>query len=335
MDKTRMKSPSDLEIESIKISYQNVEAEDEAKSLHDEIHKQLGLITSPPTRIPDRIAGLGVAEILITITLAPFVQYAVNFVLNALRDFLRKRKPCNGQIVIKLDYGDLGKRFPFRIGVTVWEGLFESVQKHVSNAKKKSISDLIEMRVKIDEEIRRLFDSEATFLGIGILSSNGLCEEEQDLVTSVYTFEQYHKYVQERITENKGIVLGVHGGDVMARFAAPCDAICCASAILRDREEFNKNRNKLKAPLQFRIGIHTGSALTSAEGKEGKVFSKNALDLARHIQEAAEPGTFLLSEHTWRRLEDRKGFQRVKHIDLANMWAYISFAQTSSETPNA
>lgn len=320
MDKYNRENPNNLRAEFIKISYQGVNAEEEARILQDELYKQLHLKINPPTEIPDRIARLGVAEVIITIILAPIVQYAVNSILDTLQDFFRKKRPCKGQIIIKLDENDLGKRFPF-LKETNWEEFVKFIDKYISERKSSSLSELIKERVKIDEEIRSLFETEATFLDIDVVASKKLIKDESDLMIIAYSFEEYHKYVKEKVEENKGKVLNAVGDEMMAWFETPSDAINCALAIFKSRDNFNKRRNKLKNSFQFRIGINTGVALI--DEKEGKAFSSGVLDLAGHLQKNAEPGIFLISEDTYNQLEDKTNFHKYKYIKRDETWSYI------------
>jgi class 3 adenylate cyclase len=323
MDKYNKEAPNDLRIDSIKISYQGSDVGEEATSLHNEIYQRLHLKTNPPTEIRGRIPRLGVIEILIPIILAPIVQYAVNSTLNALRDFFRNRrkKAYKVQIIIKLYDDDPGRRFPFRTEETDWEKVFRSIDKHLKETREKSLSELIEKRTKIDEEMRKFFEEEATFLDIDVVSSKRLMNDEQDLMISAYSFEQYYKYVKEKVEENKGTVLNAVGAEVMAWFSAPSDAISCALAIFKHGNEFNRQRSKLKNPFQFKIGINTGLVLI--DEKEGEVFARGVLDLAGHLQKEAEPGKFLISENTYNKLEDKSSFHKHKCIDGDKIWSYI------------
>lgn len=128
--------------------------------------------------------------------------------LNSILNLLQRR--FSGQIIIKLDNSDIGRRFPFS-RETNWEEFLKVIEKYIDERKSKSLSELIEERIKIDEEIRNLFEKEATFLDIDVVSSKKLRESERDLIISAYSFEQYHKYVKEKVEGNKGKVLNAVG----------------------------------------------------------------------------------------------------------------------------
>lgn len=322
MDEYNKNNSNDLTIESIRISYQGVEGENEVRSLSEEIYQRLHLKINPPTKITDRIVRLGVSEILITIILTAIAKDMWDRILNLLQEHFQNQEKIRankGQIIIKLNDSDTGKRFPFH-EYTNWEDFLKAVDKYREEREDKSLIDLIEERVKIDEEISRLFEKEATFLDIDVVSSKKLREEEPDLIISTYSFEQYYKYIKEKVEENHGKVLNACGDEVMAWFELPDNAISCALAIFKWRDDFNKRRNKLKNSFQFRIGINTGVALIDEQ--RGKAFSKGVLDLAGHLQKEAEPGIFLISENTYSTLKTMPNFQRYKYIKRDKIWGY-------------
>ncbi|MFX0198575.1 MAG: hypothetical protein ACFFCW_20840 [Candidatus Hodarchaeota archaeon] len=322
MDSRNSEYLNNLKVESIRISYQGIRAGKQAASLHDKMYKQINLKINPPERIPDKIAKLGVAEILITITLAPIFHYAITSIIKVLRDFIRdrKNKSCKGQIIIKVDDSDLGRRFPFSTREINLEEFFMIIDEYIKDLRKKSLSELIEMRTKINEEIKKLFETKATFLDIDVISTEQLLQEKEDLTAIAYSMEQYHKFVKERAEQNQGTILDIVGCEIMAWFASANDAVNCARDILKDKENFNMNKNKLNCPFQFRIGINTGLALI--DEKKGKVFCRTPLDIARKVRKVTEPGTFSVSEHTFRKLENKNIFVKNKYIESDGIWSY-------------
>lgn len=321
MDNYHKKNSNDLTIESIKISYEGVDTQEKAWSLHSELCKKLQLKINPPTEIPSRIAGLGVSDILITI-IHGVITHEVwhNIRMPLLRIIQRVLKGMRGQIIVRGDDCNPGRSFPFEKD-TIWEKLLDHIEKYINERKRKSLMELIEERLKIDEEITQLFKRELTFLTVGVVSSEKLWKEEPDLPKSIYSFEQYYKYVKGTVEENKGKVLNAIEGEITACFETPYDAINCSLAIFSNRNNFNKIKNKLKNEFQFRIGINSGLAFV--DNSEDKVFSKEILPLARRLQEEAEPGTFLISENTYSKLTNNANLQKHKYIERDKIWSYI------------
>ena len=322
MDEKR-RSSNELLVESIKISYTDKEGRNTAKSIHDELYKQLHLKTEAPQKIPTTIAKLGISEILITIILTSIAKDIWDAVLNLLRGVSEAKVLKVGEVYIKVDDNDPGKRFRFHKD-TSWGKFLKIIQKYIYQRYKKkgeTLMDLIEDRVKIGDKIVNLFEREATFLDIDVVSSANLRKAEQDLAISAYSFEQYYKFVKERVEENNGRVLDAIGDEVMAWFAIANDAVDCALGIFRDRDEFNKTRNRLRNRFQFRIGINTGKALIDIP--RGKAFSRGVLDLAGHLQKAADRGTFLISKSTYKKLDDKARFHKSKFLEKDKQWGYV------------
>lgn len=143
MDKRNNKDSNDLMVESIKISYLGVDAEDEAKSLRDELCKQLHLQINPPAEIPARIVRLGVAEILITIILTTIAKTTLEAILDHLEEYFQSRYKktdnINIQIVIKQDDTDIGKHYPFRLAEAkpiALKALFSTIRELVQKIVK-------------------------------------------------------------------------------------------------------------------------------------------------------------------------------------------------------
>lgn len=323
MGKQKNTNTNELIIESIKISYPDNESRSSANSMHNELYKQLHLKTEPPKKISAAIARLGVSEILITIILTSIAKDLWIRVLDLLKKTSESQIVKGGGIHIKFDDNDPGKRFPFHKD-TNWEKFLRVIEKYINQRyekKNETLMDLIEGRVELDEKILKLFETEATFLDIDVVSSTILRQTEPDLIISAYSFEQCFKYVKEKAEENRGKILNAVGDEVMAWFGVASNAINCALAIFRDRDEFNRTKNKLQKPFQFRIGINSGKALL--DEPTGKAFGRGVLDFAGHLQKEASPGTFLISENTYNLLEDKSRFQQSKFIEKDKKWSYI------------
>jgi len=308
------KNKNDLIIESIGISYQDKDGEKIAKSLQSNLSEQLNLKIKRPSEIKSNIIPLGIEEIIFVIILTE----SVTRLLKTIFDIIRY-KVDKGIIIIKLNENDLGRPFSFSKG-TLWEKLLDNIDQYIKKRKRKTLTELIEEMVELDKKIRKLFEMEATFLDIDVVSSKKL-REKSDVTISAYSFEQYYKYVKDKVKMNGGIVLSAVGDEVMSFFKKPDNAINCALDIFNDKEKFNNNRNKLKDPFQFRVGINSGSALIDT--KTGKAFSRGVIDLAGHLQKKAKPGTFLISEDTYCKLKNKDDFKRYKYIKRDKIWSYI------------
>ena len=74
-------------------------------------------------------------------------------------------------------------------------------------------------------------------------------------------------------------------------------AYIAGRALLAGLFEFNSFRNRLVRPIEVRVGVHTGSAHIPGQSLANVNFA-HVIDVAAHMQKAAEPGTMVVSETT-------------------------------------
>jgi adenylate cyclase len=99
-----------------------------------------------------------------------------------------------------------------------------------------------------------------------------------------YTLCAHRQVVDELIVTHRGRVLGSAGDSVVAEFPSAVEAINCAVEIQQEMEERNEPVAADKR-LQFRIGISMGDVTA-----EGSNLSGDGVNIARRMQELAEPG---------------------------------------------
>src|SRR5260370_6249453 len=119
------------------------------------------------------------------------------------------------------------------------------------------------------------------------------------------TVAGYHRAAAEAITRFGGHVAKYFGDGVMAFFGYPeahdNDAERAARAGLAIIDAIAKlNEQPRRTQLAARVGIHSGAVVVGVgAGKDADVFG-DAPNIAARVQEAAAPGTGLLSEDTHR-----------------------------------
>lgn len=105
----------------------------------------------------------------------------------------------------------------------------------------------------------------------------------------------HDRIVRTVVADHDGIVVKTQGDGFMAAFHAVADAATCGLVLvdrLRDDDEVGE-------PLDLRIGIHTGPAVTT----DGDVFGSNVAFAAR-VAGKARGGEVLVSEAVRERLAD-------------------------------
>lgn len=316
MDEKSRKIPDGIIIDSVRIAYHGDDAKEMANDLRCELLDQLGWRVGPPMDVPSEIPALGIAALFIEIIVTFVVENALKMLLSQIISFAKRAKIM---IILKRDEHDPGRRI--NLGPkTDQEQVLKIVDKYMEISENMSLAELLEIMRKFNDEIRSLFQKAVTLLDIGVVSSEDLVGNEPDLMVSGYSFEQCHKYVEEKVAEANGKVLTGTRDEIVAWFASPSDAVNCALDIFDGRDDFNETRNILKDPFQFRIGISSGLALIDEKNAES--FAGTTLNIANHLQKEAEPGSFLISENTYEGLVQKDQFGKSKYIERCKVLSY-------------
>ena len=140
-------------------------------------------------------------------------------------------------------------------------------------------------------------------------------EDLQEIMAG--TFSVLHHEVEAR----EGSVEKYIGDAIMATFGAPpahendpARAVECA---LRMLEAVRARAEKLGIPLQIRIGINTGKAV-SGEVRPGEPIGimGDAVNVAARLQQASAPGEILVSAAVWSQVRDDFAADRVGPIEV-------------------
>ncbi|HYG72748.1 MAG TPA: adenylate/guanylate cyclase domain-containing protein, partial [Actinomycetota bacterium] len=148
----------------------------------------------------------------------------------------------------------------------------------------------------------------------------------------------YYREVSDELESLRGRAYNFAGDAVVGVFGIPTthddDALRAirAGLALLERVERVGERLGLPLPLRVRIGINTGSVAIGTEGSEQGLLFGATVNLAARLQQAADPGSVLVSDRTWlltqaqveygeRREVRAKGFDEV-----AIAWPVIALA---------
>src|SRR5262249_26226941 len=111
------------------------------------------------------------------------------------------------------------------------------------------------------------------------------------------------------------------GDGIMALFKHADDALRAGLAILAELDAFNADRRAAGRPaIAVGIGINSGSLMLGTIGEEdrmdGTVLS-DAVNLASRVENLTKDYriALLISEHTWRQLDDPKAYD-IRPIDV-------------------
>jgi class 3 adenylate cyclase len=123
------------------------------------------------------------------------------------------------------------------------------------------------------------------------------------------------------IRSHGGFIDKYIGDGIMALFARADDALAAGLAILAALDAFNDDRRAAgRPPIAVGVGINSGSLMLGTIGEkdrmDGTVIS-DAVNLASRVETLTKHyrTPLLVSEHTWRRLEDPKAYD-IRPIDV-------------------
>lgn len=153
------------------------------------------------------------------------------------------------------------------------------------------LTQLLEIQSKLKED-----EKHVTFVSVDVVGSTRL-KTENDAIEIEYTFNEYHKFIEQITLKYGGQIHSTAGDGVTCVFEDPKSAVQAGKAMQAGLFEFNGFRNKLKAPLAMRAAVHTGAVL--APGRESTAVNfAHVIDVAAHLQKVGEPGTLVVSSTT-------------------------------------
>lgn len=182
-----------------------------------------------------------------------------------------------------------------------------------------TLKEAVELRVSADNRLKD-FSYEATLLDIDIVNSMAIKEGENDYDV-IYSFGEYHRLLDKVVEKDKGKVFNRAGDGIIYKFQVPEQAIKAAIEIKGALVTFNKNINRLKKPILVRMGINSGKLLLDSSDEGGKVFSQT-IDIAGHLQKEAKPNEILITEETFKRLEEPSFFEESGYLERDGVKIY-------------
>ncbi len=192
--------------------------------------------------------------------------------------------------------------------------LGEAVVEATLAALRKQLSDLEDSPTEEQRKLVSLLF--ADLVGFTALSENMDPEDLRSLQ------QAYFSAVTAPIQEQGGWIEKYIGDAVLAVFGLPLaaenDPDRAARAALGMQAALAKLNTSLEkdhsAPLQMRIGIHTGAVVASIKGSGDFVITGEAVNLASRLQNAAPVGGILVSQDTYRHLRGAFDLQLLEQI---------------------
>jgi class 3 adenylate cyclase len=186
-----------------------------------------------------------------------------------------------------------------------------------------SLHDYMEEKIERDRLIEEQFSVTGSFVDIDVVGSYRMKAEADRPAHIIVSFERFRAFVEEVVEEFGGLVLNSNGDELMCFFESTLEAVRSSSAILGRLDDFNANKNVLSSPFRFRIGIHTGESLV--DRARGVAYSE-VLDIAGHLQKAAEVNGLLVSDATLAALPENLPFEQAGTLEREGIATYRATA---------
>lgn len=153
------------------------------------------------------------------------------------------------------------------------------------------LTQLLEIQNKLKQD-----EKHVTFVSVDVVGSTKI-KTENDEIAVEYTFNEYHRYIEQATLKHGGKIHSTAGDGVTCVFEDPAAAVAAGKAMQAGLFEFNAYKNQLKTPLTMRAAVHTGSVLAPGQQATAVNFA-HVIDVAAHLQKVTEPGTLAISQAT-------------------------------------
>jgi len=169
--------------------------------------------------------------------------------------------------------------------------------KIIDRLQHSNFDDILNIRVQIDELIKRRFFKKITVMFTDLKDSTSLTEELGDL--EARAFIKRHNDILIPIIQKRGELIKTLGDGTMSYFEKPFNGVEAALEIQSVLDGFNQNLISDR-PILIRIGIHTGMGIVERNDIFGDV-----VNVASRMESLAQANQIIISEDT---------FQEIKNI---------------------
>ncbi|MGB2962926.1 MAG: adenylate/guanylate cyclase domain-containing protein [Anaerolineales bacterium] len=174
----------------------------------------------------------------------------------------------------------------------------------------------------------------AELLGFSALADQLEPEAASSLMRDLWSaldhiIEEYGGYINKNLGDSILVIWGVP--DTLEDDAER--AVSASIALLEGLEKFQENSDHSAAKsLRFKGGIHTGLALTGYVGAKGEyTVLGDTLNIAKRLEETAEPGSLIISEGTYQLIRGAFQVKRLTPIQLKGTQRLVNIFQIVEE----
>jgi len=182
-----------------------------------------------------------------------------------------------------------------------------------------SLRERMEEKLRWEQALRDEFSVRGAFLDVDVVDSYGLKTRDPSPEARVVSFERFRAFVGAVVSEHAGLVLNSNGDELMCFFEEPLQGVRAASSLLERLGEWNRAENALSSDFRVRCGLHAGDCLL--DRARGVAYSE-VLDVAGHLQKAAEVDGLLISEEALRQLPPGLPFESAGKLEKNGVAAW-------------
>lgn len=196
-------------------------------------------------------------------------------------------------------------------------------QKKQVSLDNLNLQDTVKLQMQLENLMKKKFTQECTVIDVDVAGSVRL-KEGAKAEAILYSFGQFHNFMDKSMEKFGGRLMDRAGDGIIYSFHGDDNAdnaLAAAKYALRHLEEFNRTRNKLGKDFVVRLGLNSGEIIKDENTEKGMTFSP-VIDIAGHLQKAAQPNSLLISQFTFERLQERGGFVEFGKLPKNDVTAY-------------
>ncbi|MDH4226923.1 MAG: protein kinase [Deltaproteobacteria bacterium] len=178
-------------------------------------------------------------------------------------------------------------------------------------AEVSDIETFMAKRQSMEKMFEEKFTKHVTVMFTDLKGSTTIAEKEGDLSSRIL-IQKHNEIVFPIIKDNHGHLVKTMGDGTLSYFEKAQDAVRAGAAILKACDNYNV-KDKPKAPIIMRVGMHTGNCIV----EQNDIFG-DVVNTASRFESNSAPMEIYMSEETYNSLED-KGEIYTRYIKTINL----------------
>jgi class 3 adenylate cyclase len=170
--------------------------------------------------------------------------------------------------------------------------------------------ELLRKYREIEQAVKSAPKKHCTFLSIDVVRPSQMKAGADDTAVTL-SFRAYEDLVRAALDEYSVWKQAWTADGALSCFLSHDLAVAAAQRILQSLEDFNSTANRLNAPFRVRCGATEGEVALYEDTPLERLV-EHTMDLAGHLQKAAQPNTLWLTADLYEKLPDQNGFRATE-----------------------